>query len=113
MIWPERLLAAGFKPTCDGRHPSVVYEGNPIYKPLDNWYGVSTYAPDQELVKGDSGVILTLQGLLTPNRIPQHLYPLASAVGLKYIGVYIGGSLIWETWTGELPPEEIIERLCE
>ena len=79
----------------------------------NNWFGVSTYHPDVVLIKGDNRLILSLNGRVPRNDQPllDKLMPLFQSMSVKYICIKVGDNTIYETWTGEIPPPDIISSV--
>ena len=94
------------------------FEPYPKYfNPNDNWFGVSAisdkgHTPDAKLTRGNKKIILSLQGTYMP--FPKEITPqwesLAKQIALKYLGFYEGDQIKYETWFGNLPSNEFIER---
>lgn len=100
--WPEVLIDHGFA-------PKFIID----YDPNVNWFGVSTYSPNQILVKDNKHVELSLQGLLMGHPKTKEEYNVMAAVGVKYIAVKIDGVKLWETFFGEQIPQEVFNKLIE
>lgn len=76
-----------------------------------NWFGVSAYAPDWYFVMPSGAIItMSLQGGYTPYN-PDY-EGLFNAIAVKYLRVEIGGAKLWETWSGEIPPDAVIESIA-
>jgi hypothetical protein len=84
---------------------------NPPKPDGNNWMGVSVYQPDLLVTLGDITMGISLQGSLTPYNAKYAA--LFDAAAIKYIGISKAGKTIYQTWTGELPPDDIIRQALE
>ena len=77
-----------------------------------NWYGLSVYAPDAWFMKDgfDAEVLISLQGRLTPYPKSEEDRILMKNMACRYICIMIGAEVIYETFSGKLPPDELIEN---
>ena len=87
------------------------------FNPCHNWFGVSAcaypgYTPDAILTRGNKKIQLSLQGfgMPMPKKPPPEFWVLADKLNLKYLGFFIDGKAIYQTWYGELPDMEFIEN---
>lgn len=112
-LWSEVLLENGFKPKFDISYGGRRSGDTIHYNPKDNWHGVARYSPDQILYKGDYSVIISLQGLLTGYQKTEEEKNIIQNIGAKYIAVYNGKELLFETFFGYSIPEDIMKLLCE
>jgi hypothetical protein len=78
--------------------------------PTSNWFGVSVYNPDW-LVVIDKRVFITLSlsGMTCP--YDERYDALFMTRSVKYIRIEFDRQVVWETWTGELPPAELTQRI--
>lgn len=72
-----------------------------------NWFGVSVYHPDRTIELGDTTITMSLQGMAVPYN--DEYRALFDAIAVKYIRIEKGGAVLWETWTGEIPPDDVID----
>lgn len=94
----QKLLESGFVETVS---ESLKTKFNPV----NNWMGVSTYHPDARFIKGDIKVILSLQGVLSPPK--EGIQELWDNMAVKYIEISRSGTIVFQTWTGELPDDKL------
>lgn len=74
-----------------------------------NWFGVSVYKPDWVIEMPNGCMVkMSLQGMSAPyNANYDELFHSRS---VKYMLIRLGEIDIWETWSGEIPPPEVIAR---
>jgi hypothetical protein len=84
---------------------------NPPKPDGNNWMGVSVYHPDLLVNLADVEVTISLQGRWTPYN--EKYAALFDAAAIKYIGISKAGKTIYQTWTGELPPDDIIRQALD
>lgn len=101
----HRALANGFEPFPE------------YFCPYHNWFGVSAcayegYTPDAVLKRGNKKIIISLQGIMMP--IPKEQIEgwdeVANQCALKYLGFFIDDQAIYQTWFGQLPEIDFIEK---
>jgi len=85
------------------------------YNPSTGWLGIDMDHPDAWFTKEgeDKELILSLQGLLTgmPDRDEDWLLMKNRAV--RYICLKVDGKKIYETFSGKIPPDEIITEFLK
>jgi len=81
------------------------------FRPNNNWFGLSLYHPDVRLNKNDIEVKMSLQGISCPYN--EKYYDLFKSRAVKYIRVKRGDLVLYEDWTGNLPPKELIESIIK
>ena len=88
--------------------------GYPI-SPTSNWFGVSVYSPDMILKKDNKKVHLSLQGMAMPMPYGEDdgVWDLVKQCKCKYIGLFIDDKPIYQNWTGNLPPKELVELMIK
>lgn len=96
----ESLLEAGFK--CNVKD----------FNPKDNWNGLSLYQSDVIFKRGEKIVGMSLQGILVIFRLSelgdQNEYKeLLNSCSVKWIGFKNGDNYVYETFSGEMPTEDI------
>jgi hypothetical protein len=78
---------------------------------FNGWNGVSRYHPDFVLINENKEATFSLQGVLTPlNDFYKELF---DTMSVKYICLKIGDEIIYETWSGEIPDKEIINKFLK
>lgn len=108
MNFVDELLKAGFE------EQSYKWVKRQLpFRSTNGWFGVTTYHPDAYLKKEnvDAEMVISLQGIGC--RVEGLFdYPeLAKKCACRYISIVIAGQRVFETFTGEMPPDEIIEQL--
>jgi uncharacterized HAD superfamily protein len=94
-----QFLVNGFVPTMQKK-----------INPTNNWFGISTYHPDEIFVNGKKKVIMSLQGILCDiNPCDTHMMGVAKNMGLKYIKMQNGNDIVYENYYGQLPSKEIVQ----
>jgi len=97
----EQLLLVGFK--------DPVF---PNFNPKNNWFGVSLYHPDVCFERESKTAIFSLNGCLMNTDITKEKYeelkPIFDEMKAKYICLRSGKEIIYETYTGVLPSEKIL-----
>ena len=87
--------------------------------PKRGWLGVDTYSTTNIYTKGNTGVWIMLQWCGMPLPKEQKDWDLYYAFSCKYIKIDITGDLhksktpIFETWSGEMPSQEIINLIIK
>lgn len=76
----------------------------------NNWFGNSVYEPDFLYVRNDKQILLSLQGMSMPIPNSENGLALLQANACKYIGFFSGGKTDYQSWSGELPTQEFIEK---
>ena len=73
------------------------------YDPYTNWYGVSTYDPDIELIKDGKKIQFSLQGIGMPfpEQPDENFHAVAKGIGLKYIGLFENKVPVYQNWYGQ------------
>ena len=97
------------------------YKGNSIpnwwesYPYNSNWFGLSVTHPDAWFRKPgfDGELILSLQGSIMPYPSSVQDEILCQNRAAKYICLKIGKEKIFETFSGEMPPQEVIDRFIK
>lgn len=93
----------------------IAFNYNPpstgIYKksisPTNNWFGTSKMEPDTIFIKDDIEMVMSLQGIATPyNEKYKELFENCSC---KYIRIKKNNDVLYEDWTGNLPPKELVD----
>lgn len=90
---------------------------NDDFDPYNNWFGVSLYSPDVNLVRENKRIVLSLQGFLM--RIPkpeeniQGWHEVSKQRSLKYLAFMDDNDIKYETFFGNLPDEEFIEQFIK
>ena len=86
-----------------------------IYPYNSNWFGLSVTHPDAWFRKPgfDGELILSLQGCIMPLHVSVQDEILCQNRAAKYICLKIGKEKIFETFSGEIPPQEVIERFIK
>ncbi len=100
----HKLIYKGFK----------VKNSAKVFKPYDNWFGVSKYVPECVFIRGNKKIILSLQGAaitfsIDVSCLSEEIQELFKACAVKYIAFYDKINLQYETFSGELPDMEFIE----
>jgi len=81
------------------------------FNPINNWFGCSRTTPDFELTKGNKVITLSLQGGFMPMPNDMNKYKeLLKQVACKYLAFKIDNKIVYETFTGELPPMEFMQE---
>jgi len=129
MSFSKKLKEAGFKAygiTFSG----VTQQGNIItpingekmgfsyfertdWNPNDNYHGASLYSPDVILLKENKTVIISLQGVSTPQQDKEEykkIEDLWKNRKIRYICFKESDNILFETFSGEIVPEEIINK---
>lgn len=87
---------------------------NPYPKPISpttNWFGTSIMEPDTIFIKDDKEMVMSLQGVETPfNKKYEQLFDQGA---IKYICIKNRGEKMYEDWTGNLPPKELITEFLK
>lgn len=95
------LLNNGFTEILNGKK----------FNPKNNWFGISTYEPDAIFVRGDKKAIFSLQGFyMNSDNILNAPKELLEQCACRYIALHVGEEMIYETYTGVLPSNELIEQ---
>ena len=83
--------------------------------PTINWFGVSVYDPDVILKKDNKKVLLSLQGMAMPMPYGEDegVWKLVEQCKCKYIGLFIDEKPIYQSWTGNLPPKELVQSFLQ
>ena len=77
--------------------------------PTTNWFGTSLYEPDTIFVKDEIQMVMSLGGVEAPyNEKYKQLFDQKS---IKYIRIQKKNKTLYEDWTGNLPPKELINEL--
>lgn len=101
--FPHRAIMKGFVPDKKD------------YDPYTNWYGVSTYDPDRELIKDCKKIQFSLQGICMP--FPENpddkWYKVANAGGCKYMGIFENKVPIYQNWYGQFPDDIMLENFLK
>ena len=84
----------------------------PIY-PKNNWFGVSVYNPDLVIKKGTKILIMSLQRFLTPLEGFIKHKELSKNMGLRYVCMREAENVVYETYTGEIPSDEILNNFLK
>ena len=127
MIWSSKLKESGYKAygisfgNCTQQGNIITplnnnFEFFPYEKhdwdPKENYHGASLYSPDVILQKNDKEVVISLQGVSTRDwdYNNENLKSLSKNCKMRYICFKIKNEILFETWSGETPPEEIINK---
>lgn len=78
-----------------------------------NWFGVSKQHPDAIISRGEKKIILSLQGMLTPESSDEKVQNLISELGVKYICFKSNDVILYESFFGEMPDNEFINRFIK
>lgn len=74
-----------------------------------NWFGVSVYHPDWIIEMPNGCVVkMSLQGMSAPYN--EKYAAMFDSTSVKYMLIRMGETNLWETWSGEIPPPEVIAR---
>lgn len=76
--------------------------------PMNNWFGTSLYEPDTIFIKGNKEMIMSIQGI--GSEWNEKYKELFESVSIRYIKLIDNDKVIYENWTGELPPKEIVKE---
>lgn len=111
MNFVEKIIAAGFVNQGRGLPPFWT----PPYDPKSGWLGVDTNHPDAWFIKPgeDKELVISLQGILTPQSgktRESRIRILFQNRAVKYIRLKSNGKVLYETFSGVIPPDEIVER---
>jgi len=89
--------------------------GKPSINFNNGWMGVTTQTPDITMFKGSRLAIFSLQGMsfpdpfcLTDKEYESYL-KMCNSLSVKYIGLFVSGRAIYETWSGVLPPNDVVD----
>lgn len=112
----EILINNGFEVysiAFNNHKPEFTVYKNTKFNSLNNWFGVSLYVPDALFRKDNKEVILSLQGIAASfSHIPadkkEEVNTLLEAKACKYICLKIEDTILYESWSGVLPSEELI-----
>lgn len=120
MNFVERLIAEGFVETLN---TNFMKKRDPSYKfsTKNNWFGVSTYHPDAILECGTKKLILSLMGAFgyeiyirnVPNGINESFNTLSANRAVKIILLMNGNNVVYSTFSGEVPSEDIITEFLK
>lgn len=101
--WAWRLYFAGFR---SGSRRE--------WSPDNNWFGVSKYHPDIELIKGDRKVVISLGGFAMryPNSMSAEMSTMIDNGHARYIRFEKNGRTFYETWEGIVPREHFVKIFC-
>lgn len=119
MSFTGQFLKAGFE--TYGYYMSAIRTEDGLYNniknsvwakknitPTLNWHGTSVYAPDTLFIKGNKSMLMSIQGCSVPyNKDYDELFRNRA---VKYIVLYDGDDKIYEDWTGNLPPKELVSK---
>ena len=80
--------------------------------PTENWFGVSVYRPDLTMTKGNKKLQMSLQGMYMPfpKELTEGIRTLLQQCACKYIGLYENEVPVYETWSGQLPDKETLNK---
>ncbi len=112
----QQLHKYDFEQSFTGQFLNAGFESSQKdLRPTINWHGVSVYHPDLILSRGEKQVILSLQGCLTriDNEIYKRYENLIKDCALKYIRLQDKDDAIYEDWTGNLPPKEMVSEFLK
>ena len=74
-----------------------------------NWFGVSTFSPDWIAMTDRVFILQSLNGISTPWN--DRYDALFNTMAVRYMRIEMDGEKVWETWSGEAPPEELRQRI--
>jgi hypothetical protein len=110
MIWSKRIQHSGYKAAGIGFTGKKFVIQAKEWNPEDNYHGVSTFSPDVLLSKPPFYITISLQGAATPHNEDEKLKELWQNRKIRYICFAENDTILWQTWSGEIPPNEIIEK---
>lgn len=85
------------------------------YNASAGWLGLNVDHPDAWFRKEgeDKELQLSLQGLQTPDPETEEDLLLMLNVASRYICLKVGGQKIYETFSGKIPPDEIVNEFIK
>lgn len=110
----KRLIDAGFVETCSRHFGRTFY-------PSNNWFGIGIMEhPDAEFVRDNKNCVLSLQGvlvaeemnLMTQQERADNL-ALIKSRACKYVRLKVDGKIIYKSYSGVLPPEELLSEFLK
>lgn len=85
------------------------------FNPKNNWFGLSLYEPEGYFVRGDKSVLMSLQGVSIP--VNKDIYDkyndLFNKRSIRYICLKDKGQVLYEDYTGNLPPKELVNEFIK
>ena len=79
--------------------------------PTTNWFGISLMEPDTIFLKGNKEMVMSLNGVESPYNPKFH--ELFKSKSIRYICMKKDNDIIYEDWTGNLPPKELVDEFIQ
>lgn len=87
------------------------------FKVKDNWFGVSLYNPLAEFTRGNKRIAMSLGGAMPhphpPDIVSPETWRVIDSGKAMYIGLFDGDDIVYQTWNGVPPREEIMRKFVE
>lgn len=110
MNWVAEIIKSGFNKTNSIKDH---------YDPYSHWYGVTKYQPDIRLEKDDKEILLSYSGTFMAmginmrgmSSLSDEERILVKTCNSRYVRISKGEDVLFETFMGEIPPQEIIAKI--